>query len=530
MNIVKVWNTLSIRTQLIVFMTLLITLLEAGTLLVINQLDKKDSEQFAREVVQTVSTSLNDELIKAPLAPSAVTFAEINHRISGFKQIRGMVILDQQHQPIMHYGEVNAIQAKVTELKNSPFTFANQSLFSKMPILAEGHTFGYTILDVDLTSYRERQLENVLMLMIIFPITLLIGLLLSWILSLNFTRPFSRLAQAMAASDGERANYVEVTENCGNEVGQLFNGYNQMLDKIETSTEALRYQSEHDALTGLYNRFYIEERISRVLTDEQNENSALIMFDLDQFNLVNNSAGFQAGDELLKMIASHCLYRIPDGYELARIGGDDFYVLVESIEPGRLEDLLKAIVAELKDFRFSWEGQAFSVSATVGAVMFKPNQYTQEQLIQAVNQAFQTAKSKGRSKYQIYKEEGQQSNQYQKDIEVARCIKEALSTGPARFELFAQPIVPLQTPSDKVSYEILLRMWDSEGKFVSPADFLPTAERYQLMAEIDSHVLWHYLEQVTVEAEHIDKLHLAHVNLAGASKQSRLPTKAQRSN
>ena len=322
----------------------------------------------------------------------------------------------------------------------------------------------------------------------------------------------------MKNSDIQQGQYVEVTETSENEVGQLFNGYNQMLSKIESTTEELRFQSQHDALTGLYNRFYIEDQINRVLLDENVGLSALIMLDLDQFNLINNSAEFLAGDELLKMVSNHCQQHLPQNVSLARIGGDDFYLLVEDINEADLTALLNEIIEELKDFRFSWEGQAYSVSASMGAVLFRPNQYTQEELIKAVNNAFQAAKSKGRGKYEVYLECTKASLQYEQDIKIARAIKDALSgERSANFELFAQPIVPLQEPSEKYSYEILLRMKGSEGELISPGEFLPTAERYQLMAEIDSFVLWRYLELVSKHRQHLEKLHIAHVNLSGAS-------------
>lgn len=517
MKLFSGWNQLKIRTQLVTFMTLLVSILEAGTLLVINQLDKQDSQHFAMEVVQTVTTSLNNDLLQAPLAPSAVTFADINHRMSGFKQIRGMVILDEQQQAILHYGEIDTVSAKQQALQDTAFIFDNHNLYSRTPIVSEGHTFGFTLLNVDLTEYRNRQLQNVWALLTIFPITLIAGFMVSWVLSLNFTRPFSRLAQAMAQSDFQQGQYVEVRGGAKNEVGQLFNGYNQMLDKIDSTTKALRFQSQHDALTGLYNRFYIEDEINRVLLDESNPNSALIMLDLDQFNIVNDSAGFLAGDDLLKMFAHHCLNHLPEASSLARIGGDDFYILIEHINASSLKQLMQKLVDELHDFRFSWEGQAYSVSASMGAVLFKPNQYTQQALIKSVHYAFHLAKAKGRSKFEVYLEGEQSSDLYHQDATMARSIKEALSDGPARFELFAQPIVPLQEKSDQCSYEILLRMWGSEGEFISPGAFLPTAERYQLMTEIDMFVLWTYLEQVCQQPQHLENLHVAHVNLSGTS-------------
>jgi len=511
------WNALSIRTQLVVFMTLVISLIEAGTLLSIHQLDKKESERFAMDVVQTVTTSLNNDLLQAPLAPSAAAFADINHRISGFKQIRGMIILDSDHNAIMHYGQVEGLSVQEQSLFHSHFIFAGNRLYSKTPIIAENHTFGYTLLDVDLTQHREAQRQGFYILLALFPIALLVGLLVSWWVSLNFTRPFSRLANAMETHELCDGQYLDIENTKANEVGQLFKGYNKMLHRVELSAQQLRFQSQHDSLTGLYNRFYMEEEIKRVLKGQWLGHSALIVLDLDQFNIINNRAGFLAGDELLKMIANHCNNLIPNNVCIARVGGDDFYLLAEGVKHDTLEALLDHLTRTLSDFRFSWEGQVYSVSASMGAVLFKPNQYTLENLVKAAYGAFHAAKLKGRGKFEIYREEGGERYLYDYDLKMASAIKEAITEGPARFELFAQPIVPLQSESSQFSYEILIRMYGANGELISPDEFLPTAERYQLMADIDMYVLWRYLELVSENPEHVAGLHKAHVNLAGAS-------------
>lgn len=513
----KWWNRLSIRTQLVIFMTLLVSILEASTLLVINHFDRKENEQIALDILKTFTTSLNNDLIKAPLSPSADTFADINNRIAGFKNVKGMVILDETMKPVMQYGQTEAIRTHQQNLQQGNYLFTPQSLFSKSPITAQGHTFGYTLLDIDLTAYREKQLKDFFSLMLLFPITLIAGLLVSWMLSLNYTRPFSVLAQAMRKNDVASNRFYEIDSPAKNEVGQLFDGYNQMIQKLEATTEELRFQSEHDALTGLYNRYFIEREISNTLQDETVKSSALILIDLDQFNIINTAAGFQAGDELLKMISNQCDQNLPQNAKLARIGGDDFYLLVNGIHEKDAIALAQSRIASLSDFRFSWEGVAYSISATMGLVIFKPHQYTLENLIKAVHSAFHTAKAKGRGKFEVYQQNDDANLHYQEDIQVANFIKEALADGPSRFELFAQAIVPLQEATDQYSYEILIRMWDSNNNFVSPGNFLPTAERYQLMAEIDIYVLWKFLETVTKTPEHLEKLHIAHVNLAGAT-------------
>jgi len=249
------------------------------------------------------------------------------------------------------------------------------------------------------------------------------------------------------------------------------------------------------------------------------EQSVRFQTALASIKLINDSAGHSAGDELLKMIAHGCSEHMPENAIMARVGGDDFYILLPNTTEEEGIKFAKSRQERLADFRFVWEGEALSTSATLGLIAFKPFEYTLSDLIKASGSAFYTAKSLGRNKLHVYRQDDLKTQQFDHEVQVARYIKDALKETPeaSRFELYAQAIVPLQTDTNKVSYEILIRMWDGEGNFVPPDAFLPTAERYQLMAEIDNYVLSTYLKMATSNPEHIANLHVAHINLAGSS-------------
>jgi EAL domain-containing protein (putative c-di-GMP-specific phosphodiesterase class I) len=201
----------------------------------------------------------------------------------------------------------------------------------------------------------------------------------------------------------------------------------------------------------------------------------------------------------------------------ARVDGDSFMVLLKNCSHDKGEVVLHESLERLSDFRFSHGGETYSVSASISMVVFAPFQYTLEELIKASSNSLKIAKQTGRNKGHIYDPSDATIRRISMEVETAKLIKEALSGGPARFELFAQDIVPLQYESTQVGYEILIRMWDREGKFIPPDNFLPTAERYQLMSDIDSFVVWNYLENVISNKAHIENLHSVHINLAGSS-------------
>ena len=515
------WQSLNIRVQLIIYMTLLVTLIEFSTLLVVNYLYQQDHQRYALEQAEALTKSINNDLLKVIVDPTTDTYADINHRITGFKKVTALRVVDSEMFAIYSYNRAIAGASNQTfDFKhfklNQPY-FSEHNLILKQPILSDGYALGYSIVSVDLSEFLETKKKHLLSLLIIFPLSLVLAFLISRRVSKTYTQPFSTLAESMEKNNIENNVFYPVQTPAQNEIGKLFSGYNKMIKTIKEATKRLKFQSEHDDLTSAYNRFYIEKRVKNQLKNETCSLNCLALIDLDQFSVINNSAGYLAGDELLKMITGYVTKLLPNNATLARIGGDDFYILIENTTEENATELVQNVIKNLSDFRFSWEGEAYTISASLGYVLFKPNQYTFEDLIKAANAAFQKAKSQGRSKIAMFSEGDQEVDRYHHEILIANDIKEALIKGRAKFELYAQAIVPLQYKTKKIGYEILIRMWDSQGNFVAPDDFLPTAERFQLMVEIDIYVLWNFLETVTANPEHIETLHTAHVNLAGSS-------------
>jgi diguanylate cyclase (GGDEF)-like protein len=321
----------------------------------------------------------------------------------------------------------------------------------------------------------------------------------------------------MQDNDIENNKFKSVETKFKNEIGMLFDGYNKMISKIIKTTKVLRYQSHHDSLTGLYNRYAIEKEIESALQDEKSSSNVLINLDLDQFKAVNDSVGHVAGDELLQMVAHSMKQLLPADVAIARVGGDDFFILLKNTTQQQGIKTAKNLLQQLSDFRFVWQGETLSISASIGLVVFQPFEYTLTNLIKSADIAFYNAKAIGQNKLHVYSKDDKTEKQLVSEIQIAGFIKEALKDGPSRFELYAQDIVPLQRESSKVSYEILIRMFDSQGNFLPPDTFLPVAERYQLMVDIDRHVLTLYLDTIALHPEHLDKLESVHVNLAGGT-------------
>ncbi len=508
------WHKLRLRTQLVSVIVLMVIFIEGFTLFFVFSHHKQDKEDFANNQIISLTESLNKDFLQILLSPTADNFADLSSRIAGFQDIKGLKIVNKDLQSIFVYK--NSPQLDVTLPVNEPLFFDN-TLHLKKPIISNDYIFGYSIISIDLQEELLHKKTDMIKLALIFLITILFALLISLRLSKYYTKPFATLVKAMAGNDIDKSVFNKVVTSSKNEVGELFAGYNTMLKTIKTATTKLKYDSEHDHLTGAYNRFFIENKIKYILKQDKINLNALVLLDIDKLDIVNNTAGYMAGDYLLKMIAVDINSKLPDNAIIARVGGDDFYLLFTEVTEKNIIQYLQKMITNMVDFRFSWKGEAYSVSLSAGLVLFKPQQCSFNQLIKALNTTFYKAKSSGLGKLVIFSEQDNDTEAYNHEIKIFKDIKESLKKGSAKFELFAQAIVPLQNKNTQFSYEILIRMWGSQGDFVPPDQFLPIAERFQLMVDVDIYVLWDYLETVISQTKHLEQLGTVHINVAGST-------------
>jgi diguanylate cyclase (GGDEF)-like protein/PAS domain S-box-containing protein len=273
---------------------------------------------------------------------------------------------------------------------------------------------------------------------------------------------------------------------------------------IENNTEQrklnmrIQYEATHDSLTGLLNRVEIEKRIAKVLDSLSGDaaRNFLMALDLDQFKLVNDTSGHKAGDELLKMITKILQASLPSkGVHLARLGGDDFVVLLESLDLENVMRIARVLRQEISNFVFEYGGYSFTVGVSIGVVPIKTHFEAEQDVMKAAEQAVYLAKSKGRNTIQIY--EGDETRNWGGEMQWVHRLTSAMRQDKG-LVLFAQPIVPIGKDMDTSyrHYELLIRMQDENGKIVSPGFFLPGAERYGLISELDQWVLRSALRQI----------------------------------
>lgn len=259
--------------------------------------------------------------------------------------------------------------------------------------------------------------------------------------------------------------------------------------RIVEMEDDLSYRASHDALTGLPNR----EAFKRELFDAigsargSGECHALVQLDLDGFKVINDSAGHLAGDALLQKISLQLRDLPHSPGRVARLGGDEFGLLfyhsTKEQARSRCEELLRRIAA----LRFPWRGRVYGVGASAGITEINCHNNRLEDLLSQADVACYSAKHAGRGVVMLYEIARSTAAEQHREIIMASTIREALDR--QRLALSAQPIAPAADIGLVDHYEILVRMLDDRGEAMMPAAFIPAAERYGLMLQIDRWVV-----------------------------------------
>ena len=279
----------------------------------------------------------------------------------------------------------------------------------------------------------------------------------------------------------------------------------------------LAHHASHDILTGLKNRREFDRRLQQAIASskENDTQHALCYMDLDQFKLVNDTAGHNAGDELLRQITSLLRCKIRDRDTLARLGGDEFGLLLDNCPLAKAEKIAQMLVSAVREFRFIWEGRIFHIGVSIGLAHITVETESVGQLLSQVDVACYTAKDLGRNQVYVYHQQNSEPARRHSEILRTADLRDALDQG--RFCLYSQPIIALDPAAMPCNHsEILLRLMDIQGKELLPKVFIPAAERYGLMAAIDRWVIHTALHDYTQAFGANPNLEIA-INLSGNS-------------
>ncbi len=255
----------------------------------------------------------------------------------------------------------------------------------------------------------------------------------------------------------------------------------------------IRHQATHDELTGLPNRLLLADRLAQALAHAGRHGTkvAVMLLDLDNFKLVNDSMGHLEGDAVLKEVARRLTESLRREDTVARFGGDEFIILLSDV--GRETDLAAVAGNILKTFERPIqirEGHVINASASLGIALYPDDGTDEETLVRYADMAMYEAKQSGRNTYAFFSE--RLDSQVHEEQRLVERLKHALAQ--ERFQLHYQPLVDVAS-GEVVGAEALLRWHDEELGPVSPERFVPAAEANGLIVPLGDWVLRAACEQ-----------------------------------
>lgn len=272
-------------------------------------------------------------------------------------------------------------------------------------------------------------------------------------------------------------------------------------------THQLSWHAAHDSLTGLINRHEFETELAHALATAKNEGQqhALLFMDLDRFSFINDTCGHGTGDLVLQLLAKVLHTQLRESDVLARLGGDELGLLLTSCPLAQASTIAEDIRRAVRDFRFPYDNRSIELSVSIGMVPIDHDSPSMTELMIAADHACSVAKENGRNRVQLYRESDAVMARRQGDMRWVARLNEALELH--RFRLFSQAIVPLQGGPGG-HQEVLMRI-DSGDGLILPGDFIPAAERYDLMATIDRWVIEHVCRHIAAVREQVRQLEAA---------------------
>lgn len=276
--------------------------------------------------------------------------------------------------------------------------------------------------------------------------------------------------------------------NTANQGSQIFLASEDISEKHRLS-QKLSYQATHDSLTGLNNRLEFERALQKLAERKEETKQQvhiLCYIDLDKFKQVNDSCGHLAGDELLRNIADILTQKVRKSDVLARIGGDEFAILMENCELEKAREIAESIRVSVKDYVLVWKDKNYQVGASIGLTIFNLQKDSIAQALSAADEACYSAKAAGRDKVYIFSGSASDRVRQRQELEFLSQLKLAISDD--EFELHAQPIFKAQAPEFVAGYELLLRLY-KDGQFIDINKLFQMAEQHQLQTKIDEWVV-----------------------------------------
>lgn len=275
----------------------------------------------------------------------------------------------------------------------------------------------------------------------------------------------------------------------------------------------LAYQAEHDSLTGLFNRHYFQQELERTVArvGRSGADCALFYIDLDQFKYINDTLGHAAGDQLLIEISLLVSSHVREGDLLARFGGDEFTLLIYNVRAQDIPKVAENFRLLFEDYKFFYDNKSFNVTSSIGAAAIDASETSADEVLSHADLACNMAKAQGRNRVHLYNPEDRDKAGMAEDMGWAARVREMLEHD--RFQLVYQPIMAVAS-GEVQDYEVLVRMVCADGEVILPGGFMPAAERFGLIHNVDRWIVQRAIRQLAHLREQGTQVRFS-INLSG---------------
>lgn len=364
----------------------------------------------------------------------------------------------------------------------SPERHFSIPLFGKAPY--DNH-YGDLRLSLDTAPYGGHFLRNSLIILMTGILRALFMACAVYLLyHILLTRPLRRIIEHIGSVNPDHSGKMMVPMLPGqekNELGLLINKINQLLDVIERNRSGRRqaeasllHLSRHDHLTGLPNRGLLLDQLSRVLDDAQRRqrNVAVLCCGLDDFKEINEKFSYQSGDQLLVTVAERLQSHSGRLTSVARLGGDQFALIVADVEETyEVAELAQQVLNDLNQ-PLPLDDETVALRATIGITLFPDDGMDPAKLLQKAEQTMMLAKTRSRNRFQFYIASVDSEMRMRRELDSS--LRDALLHN--EFHLVYQPLIDLNDQR-LIGVEALLRWHHPQRGMVPPDLFIPLAEQ-----------------------------------------------------
>jgi diguanylate cyclase (GGDEF)-like protein len=300
----------------------------------------------------------------------------------------------------------------------------------------------------------------------------------------RIVNPIVSLTTAMKRMRETRSFETTTVAGAEGETRVLVETFNSMIGDIHQRDASLRKLAYFDPLTGLPNRANFQRNLDELFQDGNLKSSVFFVFDIDNFHAINDALGHSIGDALLMDVAARLHSEVPEGGSIARLGGDEFGVYIPNINglmeaQNALAKLQATLYAPLK-----FLGHEIHVSASCGAVLVPQNAKSSSQVQRQLDLALHDAKKMGVGRVSFFRKEF--IDVLTEEAELIKGLRTALAEN--HLTAYFQPVVNLNTGYVE-GFEALARWNDPVKGFISPAHFIPAAEKSGLISTLGTQIL-----------------------------------------